>query len=551
VTIVVNDGPYYRLFWLRHKEDALETALDKLSSSMPAALGALQWSDLEILQLKRASILIEPSSGSWVAVTPRCSSLSAFKKLLGKPAGMRHQLAAYLFRRNILASTGGESFYPPTIETPEGRNLPENYLFVVETTERCNLGCLYCFKSASPAGKNMTEDTARSVAKYIALFKDHPVTVDFSGGEPTLNLKAIEIIASELSKKVPHARFSMQTNATMVNDAVIALARKHNIIVGSSLEGSVENLRELRPFANKRDASRKILNGIRRLSKEKVFGGVVSSFSDKVSGDHKAFIDTLDKAGITSLKLNLCAPLGRWKKKKDPGKSKAIIRAYFRYLTSFVEAGIARPKKIRESITGNICARILNRVPSYRCMNAPCDAGNTFHNIRINGDIFPCDRYSRFPDLRLGNIESVLAARRAPASGAAKNARDLACRLVSENKMVEALNKRTLCSVAACSVCNIRPFCGAGCGMESYSKFGSFKQVSAQCDFYKRYIPQVFEWLLNSPVFLNVYNRDVCDKIVFEMRNRPVKTPQEHQMETEKVTQLDRVGCRLPRIHWP
>jgi uncharacterized protein len=534
--IVANARNDYGLFWLRQRDDALETAFDKLSSNTVPDPAVLRWSDLELLQLKRSSILIEPSSGSWVAVTPRCPSPAAFKALLGRPAGMRPELAAYLFRRNMLADSDGDSFYPPTIEAPDGRNLPECYLFVVEVTERCNLGCLYCFKSASPAGRHMTENTARSVAKYVALFKDHPVTVDFSGGEPTLNLKAIEAIAAELSKRVPHARFSMQTNATMVSDDLIALARRYDIIVGSSLEGSVENLRELRPFANGNDASRRILNGIRGLSKRKLLGGVVSCFSEEVSGDHRAFIETLDRAGTTSVKVNLCAPLGRWKKKKDPGRDGATIRAYVKYLISFVEAGIARPKRIRESITGSICARILNRIPSYRCMNAPCDAGNTFQNIRIDGDIFPCDRYSRFPDLRLGNIESVLAGRGAPAAGSAESARDMACRLVSENKMAASLNERTLGSIATCSACNIRCFCGAGCGMESFARFGSFKRVSAQCDFYRRYIPQVFEWLLYSRMFLDVYYGDGCEKFICELKDWPVRKRQGAIGRKEKKT---------------
>lgn len=475
----------------------------------------LRLSKLEILQLRDASILVEPTSGSWVAISPPCASLAAAKKLVGNPVGMSPELATFLFRRNILTADSHTMFYPPTIETPEGRNLPINYLFVVETTERCNLGCLYCFKSASTAGIDMTEDMAHQVVEYIAAFGHDPIAVDFSGGEPTLNLPVIEIIASELKEKNPQAQFSIQTNATLVSEDVIELARRHNIILGSSLEGSIDNLRALRPFANGKDASCRILGGIRKLKKEGLLGGVVSSFNNRIDNNHRVFLDVLEQAGISSLKLNLCGPLGRWNgHEEDVGNA---LGKYSEYMKRLVEEGVSRPSPIRESITAIIAERILNRIPGYRCMNSPCDAGFTFQNIRPNGDIFPCDRYSRFSELRLGNITSVLASRENNSLNDASEVIDFNSSLVSNNRMVDMLNRRTVRSIAICSQCPLRSYCGSGCGMESYRRFGSFDQPSAQCEFYKKHIPQVFEWLINSSRFRDVYYPNGCEKFSFKL----------------------------------
>jgi uncharacterized protein len=505
----------HELFWIRNTKDIFENAIDQLPTDTGPPPKKRRWSKLEHLQLLSASILVEPTSGSWVAISPPCPSLTAAKKLIGNPIDMPQDQATFLFRRNILTDDQMSIFYPPTVETPEGRNLPIRYLFVVETTERCNLGCLYCFKSASTAAVDMTKDMARQVAEYIAAFKQSPITVDFSGGEPTLNLQAIEIIASILAKKAPQAQFTIQSNATLVNDNLIKLARRYNIIVGSSLEGSIENLRTLRPFANGRDASHHILDGIRKLKKEGLFGGVVSSFSSSIKNNPRLFLDVLDHAGVTSLKLNLCASLGRWDNHKE--EVEAVLEKYTEYIKRLVEDGFSRSPPIRESITAIIAERILNRIPEYRCMNSPCDAGYTFQNIRPNGDIFPCDRYSRFPELRLGNITSVLASKKSGVLKDKNRITEFTSSLVSHNRMTDRLNRRTIRSIAVCSRCPLRSYCGSGCGMESYCKFGSFDQPSAQCEFYKKYIPQVFEWLITSSVFKNIYYPNGYDKFSLKL----------------------------------
>lgn len=507
----------HELFWIRRKDDPFEVALNKLPPPEVPPTKNLLWPKLEILQLHNASILVEPYSGSWVGISPPFPSRAIIKKLIGSPANMPHELAAFLFRRNILTDKSNLMFYPPTIETPGGRNLPIHYLFVVETTERCNLGCVYCFKSASPSAIDMTMDTAHQVAEYISAFKHSPITVDFSGGEPTLNQQVIKIIASKLIKVVPHVQFSMQTNATLVSRDLIELARQYNILVGSSLEGSIDNLRALRPFANGKDASRHILKGIRKLIKAGLFGGVVSSFNSKIENDHRLFIDMLEHIGVTSLKLNLCAPLGRWNNCLE--EVEIASKQYANYLKYLVEEGASRPSPIRESITANIADRILNRIPGYRCMNSPCDAGYTFQNIRPNGDIFPCDRYSRFPGMCLGNITSILKENILKKSD---KITDFTAALISKNRMTDMLNRRTIRSVAICFQCPLRAYCGAGCGMESYCKFGSFDQPSAQCDFYKKHIPQVFDWILTSSNFNDIYYPNGLEKFRLKLLSEPL-----------------------------
>ncbi|HEY5122761.1 MAG TPA: radical SAM protein [Ignavibacteria bacterium] len=491
------------IFWIRNKNDIYENALNLLPVKDANYSANLNWSNLEFIRLDNAGILIEPASGSWIGISPSCASLEEAKSIINESFEKSPELKSFLFRRNIVTDETGAVFYPPTIETPEGRNLPLHYLFVVETTERCNLRCVYCFKSASTKALDMTEEMAYKVADYISAFGDNPISVDFSGGEPTLNLKIIEIIASELSKRTSYIDFSIQTNATLISNELIELVKRYKIHLSSSLEGSIEDLKTLRPFANGKDAGKQILNGISKLSKERLISGVVSSYNSNIVNNYRAFYDMIEQIGISTVKLNLCSPLGRWETHKEEMEAELI--KYTEYVKQFVAEGMKRPTPIKESITNSIADKILNRIPQYRCINSPCDAGYTFQNIRPNGDIYPCDRYSRFSELKLGNINSILADEEYIELRNNNKVLDFVSSLVLNNKTTYMLNKRTVHSINTCSKCNLRSYCGSGCGMESYCVHNSFDKPSAECKFFKEHIPQVFEWLINSSRFRDIY----------------------------------------------
>lgn len=503
---------HYELFWIRRTDDSFESGMERIGPCEIPDYSVLCWSNIEFVQTTDASILVHSPSGSWIGIAPRCSSLGAIKRMMGTPSHLSQKIKAFLYRRNILSTLSGDSFYPSTIETQEGRNIPERYLFVVEPTERCNLRCVYCFKSANATGADMTLSMARRVVDYISLYKYPSITVEFSGGEPTLNLPAVEVIAHGLSKKAPQARFIMQTNSTRVDDELVRLVRRYKMGISTSLEGDQGQIRKMRLFADGKDASACIMNGMRKLRRSGILGGVVSVFNQALVNNAGEFLDVLQELGVSSVKCNTFVPLGRGR--ENARKMEVTDMRYGSYLERFVEEGMARSSPIRESNTFHLARRILGRMPSYRCGNSPCDAGYTFQTILPNGDIYPCSRYTTRPAMALGNIVEVLSSfggRRGP------HYSELASLLVSENSVTSALNLRTVRSIPACSKCNLRAYCGAGCGMQSFDKHGSFDKPSAQCGFFRRYIPRVFEWIIKSPRFRQVYFKETSrDSITFD-----------------------------------
>ena len=96
--------------------------------------------------------------------------------------------------------------------------------YTIFPTTDCNARCFYCFelgRSRIP----MTDEIAVKVAKYI---EDHcgdkKVNISWFGGEPLYNMRAIEIICSELRSKGVEYASRMVSNGYLFNDEIVLKA---------------------------------------------------------------------------------------------------------------------------------------------------------------------------------------------------------------------------------------------------------------------------------------------------------------------------------------
>ena len=129
--------------------------------------------------------------------------------------------------------------------------LPANE-FILKIASRCNLNCDYCYEynlgdeSWRRQPKFMSLDTARhAVDRIIQHRQTHgltePIMVSLHGGEPMLAGAArVDSIAKLIRERLePHApvELTMQTNATLVEPAMLTVLRNNRIAVGVSIDG--------------------------------------------------------------------------------------------------------------------------------------------------------------------------------------------------------------------------------------------------------------------------------------------------------------------------
>lgn len=101
-------------------------------------------------------------------------------------------------------------------------NPPLNF-FVILTTTGCNARCFYCFEQGAKVS-NMTEQTAHDVADFIERRRGKKVKIQWFGGEPLVNIKAIDTIAKDLTEKNIEFFSTMVSNAYLLDEETIQKA---------------------------------------------------------------------------------------------------------------------------------------------------------------------------------------------------------------------------------------------------------------------------------------------------------------------------------------
>jgi len=124
-------------------------------------------------------------------------------------------------------------------------SFPLNTL-VLNVNTGCNLSCTYCYKEdldKPSAGKKMSFDTAvQSIEMMLAESPDEDLyNIVFFGGEPLSNLPLIKSVVEWCEREIPargkRVEFTMTTNATLLNEEVVAWLALHNFGLSVSMDG--------------------------------------------------------------------------------------------------------------------------------------------------------------------------------------------------------------------------------------------------------------------------------------------------------------------------
>lgn len=86
------------------------------------------------------------------------------------------------------------------LRVQNGPGANEKVKFVIFTTTTCNAACVYCYEKGLRA-MDMTDDTAEEVAGYIISHSnpDAEISIRWFGGDPLMNMDAINIISDKLN----------------------------------------------------------------------------------------------------------------------------------------------------------------------------------------------------------------------------------------------------------------------------------------------------------------------------------------------------------------
>ena len=297
--------------------------------------------------------------------------------------------------------------------SPEGEHKPAVYSGIIKSmclnvSHLCNLRCEYCFADGGTyngAAENMSLDVALKAIDMIVSksANRHNLEVDFFGGEPLLNFdvvkKTVEYARSIEKAHNKNFRFTITTNAMLLNDEIIDFFNKemYNVVVSIDGRRSVHDcVRKTASGKGSFDTAIKNALRFKQLRKGQYYiRGTYTALNKDFSKD-VLFLNDLgfDQLSIEPVVLPENHRLAI--KKEDIEQLKAEY-------DKLAEAYVERRKGEKWFNFFHFMLDIYNG-PCESKRLVGCGAGNDYVAVAPNGNIYPCHQFDGEKDYVIGKV---------------------------------------------------------------------------------------------------------------------------------------------------
>ena len=182
------------------------------------------------------------------------------------------------------------------VQKEEFDGVPE-YLMILITQE-CNLNCSYCYLHEKPEGQ-IRREVVEPVFRWLAS-SGKKVHFQITGGEPLLYPELVEYILKRIRSDFSSATVGIQTNGSLIDDALSRMFKKYGVQVGISLDGTEEVHDEFRSGFSE------TLRGIVALEREEVdFGITCVVYEENVRNLDELLLTLAGFRGFRGINLDL------------------------------------------------------------------------------------------------------------------------------------------------------------------------------------------------------------------------------------------------------
>ncbi len=283
--------------------------------------------------------------------------------------------------------------------------------------ETCNLSCVYCFcknqTNHSKSLKLMSKDTIKQALDFLFAHTTgiKKVQVNFFGGEPLLNLSGLEfalVYGTSLSKKNKiQIIWSMTTNATLITPKVIKLLEKYRIKLMVSLDGPRKIHNAQCPTKDGKGSYDIVEKKIRLLLNYKIPVSIHCTLTHPLKKlkpilhffenfDSKKFEHVVIEPSINPSGKYTTYDLTEFDYQELKRQEQKILPLF-----------LARNSKYKYKYFydyDKLIKRILQKPTKPFFDSVRCGVIPQSLNVGVNGDIFPCNRFSSMDNWKVGNI---------------------------------------------------------------------------------------------------------------------------------------------------
>lgn len=338
----------------------------------------------------------------------------------------------------------------------------------------CNLRCKYCFADEGEykgCRKLMTAEVGKKAIDFV-IEKSGPrknIEVDLFGGEPLMAFDTIkEIVEYAKEQEKVHKkniRFTMTTNATLLNDEIMDYLDKNMGNIVLSIDGRKEVNDRVRIRVDGSGSFDAILPKIKKMvdlrdkSKQYYARGTFTRENTDFFEDVKYLADEgFDEISIEPVVLPDEHPLSL--REED-------LSTIFEQYDKLYEEMIRRHKEGKEFKFYHFNVDLQGGPCVYKRISG-CGAGHEYVAITPEGDIYPCHQFVGNEDFKMGSLDDW---------------NDLKENIAEKFKTAHIYNK------PECKNCWARFYCSGGCQANNYNFNGDMNiPYSLGCKMQKKRI---------------------------------------------------------------
>ncbi len=383
------------------------------------------------------------------------ATAAVLDKFASRPAVLKPYMEAQLKKLGLLSTCGEQTSKAKNLIQIEPVPVRNMSLFL---TQSCNLKCVYCYGDVGKygAGGNMDEKTAMQAVDWLLeqsgeIKKLH---IAFFGGEPFLNFTLMKAVVEYAEKRVEEVekkvKFHTTTNATLLDDEIIAFLKEHRISVTISLDGPKDIHDAQRPYANGEGSYDSTVPKIKKLLE--VLPNIRGHAVIVGNTDPKPVKDALQEIGFVEVSISHASE-SLFKGDPDITKSARDTHFLLQSLEQEAETWIHLTKSRDSEALMILMARsglypALISLQHNIIRNYACGAGQGLVAVSSSGNVYLCHRFVGRDEYKLGSV-------------------------FAKSLNRDQYQKSPVTSSEICSTCFARYYCAGGCKHDNAASCGS------------------------------------------------------------------------------
>lgn len=290
----------------------------------------------------------------------------------------------------------------------------------------CNIDCDYCFylekENLYPERKKNWRMSDATLEQYIREFidsqPDQVIEFVWQGGEPTL--LGIDFFEQAVEYQQKYRGYktiqnSLQTNGTLLDDQWAVFLKKHNFLIGVSIDGDKISHDTYRLSRKGQSTFNDTLRGLSLLKKHRVNFNTLTvvnaenvkrplsvyNFLKRVGSQYMQFIPLVERKAIMPDRHGLILIQPSFDGESNLAEWSVSAKAYGKFLNTIFDHWIQNDLgKIFVMNFEQTMSQLAGR-PGACVFSETCGNGLAMES---NGDVYSCDHYV-YPEHKLGNVK--------------------------------------------------------------------------------------------------------------------------------------------------